>query len=204
MLDWLKTILGDHYTEDIDKAVAAQIGKDFVARADFNAANEEKKTLTAQLKERDGQLEDLKKVDAAGLQAKIAELQEGNKTAAAQYEKQLHEVRLDAALDMAIVQAKGKNPKAVKALIDRDALKLTDKGQLEGLDMEALKKSDPYLFDIETTTTEGAAPGAGDPPAKKGSLADYQTRLAEARTKGDQLGVITIKQEAAEAGFGLL
>ena len=36
MLEWLKTILGDHYTEDIDKQISAEIGKGFVARADFN------------------------------------------------------------------------------------------------------------------------------------------------------------------------
>ena len=27
MLEWLKTILGDHYTEDIDKQISAEIGK---------------------------------------------------------------------------------------------------------------------------------------------------------------------------------
>ena len=74
MLEWLKTILGDAYTEDIDKKVSAEIGKGFVAKADFNTLNEEKKNLTTQLAERDSQLEELKKVDAAGLQAKIAEL----------------------------------------------------------------------------------------------------------------------------------
>lgn len=36
MLEWLKTILGDAYTEEIDKKVSEEIGKNFVARADFN------------------------------------------------------------------------------------------------------------------------------------------------------------------------
>ena len=36
MLDWLKTILGDAYTEEIDKRISAEIGKGFVARTDFN------------------------------------------------------------------------------------------------------------------------------------------------------------------------
>lgn len=35
--DWLKSILGDAYTEDADKAVAAEIGKRFTAKADFEA-----------------------------------------------------------------------------------------------------------------------------------------------------------------------
>jgi len=35
MLEWLKTILGEHYTEDINKKISAEIGKNFVSKADF-------------------------------------------------------------------------------------------------------------------------------------------------------------------------
>lgn len=48
--EWLKEILGDSYTEDIDGRVSAEIGKGFVARADFNTKNDEVKTLQGQLK----------------------------------------------------------------------------------------------------------------------------------------------------------
>ena len=51
MLEWLKTILGDHYTEDIDKQISAEIGKGFVARADFNSKNDELKTANDTIKE---------------------------------------------------------------------------------------------------------------------------------------------------------
>ena len=37
MLEWLKTVLGDAYTPEIDTAVSQEIGKGFVARTDFNA-----------------------------------------------------------------------------------------------------------------------------------------------------------------------
>lgn len=43
MLEWLKTILGDTYTEDIDKKVSEEIGKQFVSRADFNTLNKKRK-----------------------------------------------------------------------------------------------------------------------------------------------------------------
>ncbi|MCI1965977.1 MAG: hypothetical protein LKJ17_07595 [Oscillospiraceae bacterium] len=49
MLDWLKAILGDAYTDDIDKKVSAEIGKGFVSRADFNTTNEAKKSLCSDL-----------------------------------------------------------------------------------------------------------------------------------------------------------
>lgn len=45
MLEWLKAILGDTYTEDIDKKVSDEIGRQFVSRTDFNTLNETKKTL---------------------------------------------------------------------------------------------------------------------------------------------------------------
>jgi len=40
MLDWLKAILGEAYTEDAEKKISAEIGKNFVARNDFNAKND--------------------------------------------------------------------------------------------------------------------------------------------------------------------
>ena len=49
MLEWLKEILGDSYTEEIDSKVSAEIGKGFVSRADFNTKNDEVKTLQGQL-----------------------------------------------------------------------------------------------------------------------------------------------------------
>ena len=64
MLEWLKTILGDAYTEDIDKKVSDEIGKQFVSRADFNTLNETKKTLESTvetLKTQNGDNEALQK-----------------------------------------------------------------------------------------------------------------------------------------------
>ena len=76
------------------------------------------------------------------------------------YNSDISNIKRDSAVDMAILQAKGKNPKAIKALLDMDKIKLKDDGTLEGLDLEGLKKSDGYLFDLETTTGEGTgAPG---------------------------------------------
>ena len=54
---WLKEIIGDAYTEDMDAAACQAIGKDFVARADFNAKNTRVKELEAQV----GQLEEAAK-----------------------------------------------------------------------------------------------------------------------------------------------
>ena len=49
-LQWIKDILGDVYTEDIDAKVCTALGERFVARADFN-------DKTAKLKEAETQSE---------------------------------------------------------------------------------------------------------------------------------------------------
>ena len=61
---WLKEIIGDAYTEVMDAAACQAIGKDFVARADFNAKNTRVKELEAQV----GQLEEAAKGHAKQLE----------------------------------------------------------------------------------------------------------------------------------------
>ena len=53
MLDWLQEILGDAYSNDMERKISDEIGKGFVSRADFNAVNERKKRLEEQLRESD-------------------------------------------------------------------------------------------------------------------------------------------------------
>ena len=105
---WLKEIIGDAYTEDMDAAACQAIGKDFVARADFNAKNTRVKELEAQVgqleeaaKGHAKQLEELKKSagDNEELTRKIGELEQQNKADKAAYEKELATIRLTAAAD---------------------------------------------------------------------------------------------------------
>ncbi len=147
MLEWLKTILGDSYTDDIDKAVSKEIGKGFVARADFNALNEEKKKLGETVTERDGQLEALKKVDAAGLQAEITRLQGENATAKTEYEAELKKVKLNSTLETRLIKDGAVNTKAVMALLDASKISL-DGDNLVGYDdqIKALKESEKWAF----------------------------------------------------------
>lgn len=66
-LQWMKDILGDAYTDEMDAKVSAALGERFVARADFNEKTGKVKELETQvtqlnegIKTRDKQLEDLK------------------------------------------------------------------------------------------------------------------------------------------------
>ena len=120
MLDWLKTILGEAYSEEIDKKVSEEIGKNFVARADFNTLNTEKKALADTVKERDKQLETLKAStgDVEALKTQIATLQTENTAATKAHEAEIKRLKIDTAVELALSAAKAKNVKAVKALLD--------------------------------------------------------------------------------------
>ena len=164
MLDWLKTILGDAYTEDVDAKVSAEIGKNFVSKADFNQVNEAKKAAERTVTERDQQLENLKKStgNVEDLKNQISTLQTQNAEAKKNYEKQLYDIRFGAAEDAAIISAGGKNTVAIKALIkDRSKVKLKDDGTLDGYDLEPIKAEAPYLFTQVTEGLEGGSPQAG-------------------------------------------
>lgn len=161
MLSWLKEILGDNYTEDIEKKISQEIGKNFVAKADFNAKNEALKTLEAQVRERDTQLEALRKStgDAAALQKQIATLQTQNAEAKKAHDAELARVRLDGAVEAALTAAGAKNNTAVKALLAdflKDA-KLDGSGTVEGLatKIEALAKADATAFLFNTADGNG-------------------------------------------------
>ena len=165
MLAWLKEILGDAYTDDIEKKVSDEIGKGFVSRADFNTVNESKKGLEEEIEKRDKQLETLKQLDAEGLQEKINTLQQENETTKQEYEKRITEIKFEHALSSALKGAKSKNDKAVQSLLDMDALKLTESGEIIGLkeQLEALQKNDPYLFESDKKVPEIIGSTQGSP-----------------------------------------
>lgn len=168
MLEWLKTILGETYTDDIDKKVSDQVGKDFVARADFNGVNETKKTLESTIKEREKQIEELKKVDPKDLQTKIAELQAANTEAQTQYAAELKQIKIDNALEARLHTEGAVNTKAVRALLDQTKLGL-DGENLIGLDdqLKSLKETEKWAFTAANGKPAGAKSGThqGNPPA---------------------------------------
>ncbi len=149
MLDWLKEILGDAYSEDVDKKVSDKIGKNFVSRTDFNEVNEEKRTLKEQVTERDKQIEGLKASsgDAETLKAEITKLQDENKAAKEKYDLELTEFKKDALIDAELTKAGAVNVKAVKAILDLNGVEVKD-GKVSGLDekIKAAQKENAWAF----------------------------------------------------------
>jgi myosin heavy subunit len=157
LLEALKN--GEKTIDEVLKAID-EVDKEKVPRSRLNDKIDEVKELQGQLKDRDKQLSELSKKakDSEELQATIAELQETNKKTAQEYTDKLSKQTFDYALEKALTGAQARNPKAVKALLNTDSIKI-DGDKLLGLEdqLKALKESDSYLFG-ETPTLHGRQP----------------------------------------------
>jgi DNA repair exonuclease SbcCD ATPase subunit len=160
---------GESTVDDVLKAID-EADKDKVPRSRLNDKIEDIKDLQKQLSDRDKQLKDLSKKAEGNedLQEQIKKLQEDNKKVKEDYENRLAEKTFDFSLEKALSDAKAKNPRAVKALLNREAIKL-DGDKLLGLEeqLKALQESDGYLFgDNEPVGLKGRQP---NPPAQNHS-----------------------------------
>ena len=211
MLEWLKTVLGDAYTPEMDTAVSQEIGKGFVARTDFNTKTAkvteletEVKQLREGIKTRDTQLSELKKSagDNAELQKQIDTLTQQNKDQKAAYDKELATVKLTAAVDAELTAAGSKSNIAVRALLAEFLQNATvqdgkvvskENGQSVtlGAKLEAMKKDAASDFLFSAATRKSWKPGEGGDNGKAGrkkpsemsysELADYLAQNPDAK-----------------------
>ncbi|MFZ4452080.1 phage scaffolding protein [Salibacterium aidingense] len=152
----LKELLGEELAGQVEeklgenhKIIDTKEGE-WIPKDKFDQINADNKELKKQLKDRDGQLANLKD-QAKGndeLQKEIEELQKENKDTKDEYEQKLIQQSFDHALDRSLSSAKVRNTKAVKALLDMDTIK-QDGDDLKGLDeqLKNLKENEPYLFE---------------------------------------------------------
>lgn len=172
-------------------AASAEELKEFIPKTRFDEVNTENKTLKTDIATRDTQLETLKNStgDIEALKKSITDLQTQNATDKANYEAQVKQMKIDSAVEKALIGAKAKNVKAVKALLDLDKAEL-DGENVKGLN-EQLKKlqeseDSKFLFNTEstnpkTTIFKGVQPGAsGDnsPDAQKPSSLAEAVQMA--------------------------
>lgn len=197
-------------SEEQAQKVLDTLDGNYVLKSKFQEVSEENKTLKKSVGDRDKQLENLKKSsgDNADLQKQISDLQKVNADQQKAHEAELSQLKLDNAIDLALSGAKAKNSKAVKAIMDLSKVKIGEDGKLSGFDeqLEALKKSDAYLFDADKPAKPqfvGFQPGASS-TVPNSTAAGYEARLADARKNNNQLEVIKIKQEAAAEGVVLM
>ena len=167
MIEWMKEILGDAYTEDIDNKITARLTADYAPKADLEAANTAKSEAEAALAAANDKYKD---VDIDALRADAAQARKDA-------DERVAAVQFDGKLDAAITAAHGRSAKAIRALLDVDTLKGSDK-QDEAITaaLAALQKDSGYLFESGETPPPYAA-GTGS-TALHGADADTAMRQA--------------------------
>ena len=189
-----KTILGEAWTDDIEKALKRAVGEEFVIRSDFNNVKNELKQAKTDLGSRDKQLDELKAAtgDADALKQQIAALQEDNKTKAAAYDAEIKQIRINSAVDRALIEARAKLPTSVLPHLDLKSAVLQEDGTILGLSeqIDKLVKGDAtsFLFDQEKPgKIRGVPAGAGrdeEPGATESADVAFAKSLA-AKAKPD-------------------
>lgn len=160
----LKELLGEDLYSQVttklgDKKIIIDDGN-LIPKSKFDQVNEDKKVYKKQAEKLQTDLEDISKKagEVEGLNTVITELKE---TLEAK-DKEIADREFNYSLDSALKDAKCKNTKALKALLDMDSIKYQD-GKLDGLEnqLNSLKESDSYLFDIEMPGNTGGVGNFG-------------------------------------------
>lgn len=145
--------------EAIDK-IMAQHGKDIEAhKTSAETAAKDRDTYKGQLDDVSKKLKAFDGVDIEALRGEVDTLKKDIATKEADFQGQLADRDFQALLTAGITAAKGKNPKAITALLDIDTLKAS-KNQKEdtAAALKALAESDAYLFGEPDTTTTTTTP----------------------------------------------
>lgn len=202
-------------TEEQATKVMEALNGNFVTKARFNEVNTELQGAKSTIKERDGQLETLRKsgADAAALQEHIAQLQADNATKDQEHAAKIKKIKIENAVDKALTDARAINPATVKPLLAAflEKADLDDDGTIRGLvdEIGKLAKAEgtSFLFRADdsaaATTISGASPAGSssvNPTTKAGA---YEARLADARKAGNSALAVAIKREAAADGVEL-
>lgn len=160
-MEWLKELLknaGVDSVDELEEKISKELPKYFKPAKEFNEINEElkvvkgeKKTLEDDKKKVEDEYNNFKKgsISQADYEAKKKEIEDNSKA-------EIEKVRLESKIDLAISNAKARNVKSVKANLDLNKVKL-DGDKLLGFDdqIEALKTSDAYLFEIDKSKNKG-------------------------------------------------
>jgi vacuolar-type H+-ATPase subunit I/STV1 len=129
----------------------------------YNKLQEQKKQLEEASKNYEKQLKDLTKnnADIEALNKMIEQLQLSNKQLVDTHSEEMYNLQFDFALENALNNAKSKNNKALKALLDMDSIKYQD-GKFDGLQeqIEVLQKDASYLFNLETAPSNTGGLGS--------------------------------------------
>lgn len=128
---------------DFDKAV----GENYKTIAEFDRQKTKLDSAEAQLTEAKESLKSFEGVDVPALNGKITELTNSLAAKETEYNQKIADMEFDAVLETAISASGAKNAKAVRALLDLDALKASKNrdGDIKAA-IASVKSDNDYMF----------------------------------------------------------
>lgn len=165
-------------TEELATKIADESKKEiegYVEKSKYSEIETTKKQLEEGNKTLTKQIEEIKKSvgDNAELKKQIEDMQNSNKAKEKEYADSIAKLKLDNAVDLALLGAGSKNNKAVKALLNLEKAVIGEDGKVIGLNeqLETLKKADDSSFLFEVVGKfKGVNPGG-----KKGQEPDFKS-----------------------------
>lgn len=170
---------------DFDKAWK----ENYRTKADYDKVAGQRDDYKASLDTVNGKLKEFEGVDVSDLKGQIEALQGDLRKKDDEYAAKEAERAFNDSLDKAITEAGGRNPKAIRGLLDLETLK-ESKDQTEDIKkaLESVKESDAYLFGSDEPFLNPVGPtnNKGGDVGKMGSLASIRAAMGlPAEKKGE-------------------
>ena len=172
-MEFLKSIFGDKALTYADLENALKDNKDiklanlasgkYVDKDKFDKAETKAKELETQLSSANDTIKGFKDLDVESLKKGVADWEQKYKADTAALNEKLINQTKSSKIEIALLGAKAKNTKAVKALLDEEKISL-DGDNLLGINeqLEAIKKDNAFLFD-DGKPQNPPAPYGGEP-----------------------------------------
>lgn len=175
MLEKLKELgLSEEQVEKVN-----ELYKNAIPYSRFQEMVQEKNSLKESLVERDKQLSELLKTnkDNEELTKKLQDLQEMNKKQAQEHIEALGKLKIENAIESALLKANSLNTRATKALLDFNKITIKD-DEVIGIEEQitSLKKDESTSFLFKTETKENLAP-VGFNPEVATSITKNENRI---------------------------
>ena len=134
---------GIEVPEEKKQGLETQFSESYREAQELKELNTELEGIKGQLSQANEQIAGFKELDIEGVKQKAVEWEQKYNQAAENSAREIEQLKFGFALDRELTKAQARNPKAVKALLDMDALKY-DKGKIIGLEeqLETLKQAE--------------------------------------------------------------
>ncbi len=155
--------------DEVEAELNKMLPESWIPKSKYNEASEELKQVKNSLSEQEKLVKTMtEKAELSDeLKKQVEDAQKSLKDAQDKYKADMLAMRKSDAISKALAQAKARNAEFVSKLIDANKITLSEDGSSAvGLkeQIEAIKKSDAYLFEAEDPSRNGGRGNGGNNP----------------------------------------